>query len=349
MKFFDSKEEVLDVQITKYGRNMLSKGLWKPVYYSFFDDNVLYDSEYGGYTENKNSAETRIQDDTPLLTTQHNFTGRDEYLFDGVGDILERKRIGIYESLNVMPYSLGTTEFESTKTPAIRAQFLQGEIDALENNLTGNVRTTNIGSTSGTHYSQQLLKIPQLEMEVEYKITVAETGPSAQKFNFEIDRALTPGNIYIDGAEVLVGPEQILFVVEEKNASFGFHNFDIEVYEITDEVGVFGEQILNPLDFVKPVEMVRNNILLDRKEAEELAGRLNGIGPEITPDFVRYYFDINVDDEIDENIICKSISKLRKRGKSLFTDLDINCPDLGTPISAAIYASDALDEDCADY
>ena len=54
MKFFDSKEEVLDIQLTQYGRHRLSLGRWDPVYYSFFDDNILYDGGYGGVTEAKN-------------------------------------------------------------------------------------------------------------------------------------------------------------------------------------------------------------------------------------------------------------------------------------------------------
>ena len=40
MEFFDSKEEVIDLQLTQFGRHLLSKGKFKPVYYSFFDDDV---------------------------------------------------------------------------------------------------------------------------------------------------------------------------------------------------------------------------------------------------------------------------------------------------------------------
>ena len=347
MKFFNPKEEVLDIQLTKYGRRLLSVGEWKPTHYAFFDDNVLYDGEYGGITENKNSAEARIQNETPTLRTQGNFTGREEYLFDRMGDIKDRVRLGTYEKLNVMPFSIGTTSLESTKTPAIRAQFLEGEIKDLEYNSTGSIRTLNVGGSVSSALSQQLLKIPQIEMDVEYKITVGE--PEVTQTRFVVDRALTPGTIYADGTEVLVGPEQIIFVIEEFNAPFDFENFEIEVYEITDEYGALGEQILNQLNFVKPLQMVENNILLDKEEAEAKAGRINGILPAVDPTYVRYFFDINVDDEIDENILCKSISSLSRAGKSLFTDVEVQCPDISTPLAATIYASDALDEDCPDY
>lgn len=349
MKFFNPKEEVLDIQLTQYGRNLLSRGEWSPQFYAFFDDNVLYDSKYGnsGSTESKNAAEPRIQDETPLLRTQNTFTGLDEYLFDEITDTnfedSDRIRLNIYEKLNVMPMSLGTSDYESTKTPAFRAQFLEGEIKELENELTGSTRIVS-GVVSK---SQQLLKIPQLEMDVEYKIKVID--PEFPEVRFEVDPALTPGATYNDGMQVVVGPEQILFIMEEVNAPFDFHNYDIEVFEVTNDFGQSGEQIMNPLNFVKPLEMVENNILIDKEEAEIKAGRIGGAVPALDPTFVKYFFDINVDDEISNTILCKSISKLKAKGKSLFTDVDVNCPDLSIPVRRNIYGSDALDEDCSDY
>jgi len=339
MKFFDSKEEVLDIQLTQYGRQLYSKGVWKPVYYAFFDEGVLYDANYGGVTETKNEAEGRIQDNTPLLTTQIGFTGRDEYLFDGVDDELEQELIGAYEKLNVLTYPLGSSTLDSTKTPAFNIYFLQGEITGLENNITGSAASGKIKSVS-----QQIVKIPQVQSDVEFKITVYD--PANPTLPFVEDPELSSRIIYDDGHSIAIGPEQILLYVEEKNAPFDYENFDIEVYEITDETGPTGEQILKPLSFIKPLEMVENNILIDEKEAQEKAGRVNGLLPEIDPSYVQYYFDINVDSEIDEDLICRSISQLRS--KNIIIDTDIKCPDLLEPIRRNIYFSDAEDDECLD-
>ena len=51
MSFFDRKEEVLEIQLTPHGRYLLSLGEFQPVYYSFFDDDIVYDSNYIGYSE----------------------------------------------------------------------------------------------------------------------------------------------------------------------------------------------------------------------------------------------------------------------------------------------------------
>ena len=44
MTFFNKKQEVLDIELTPYGELLLSEGVFKPEYYAFFDDNILYDS-----------------------------------------------------------------------------------------------------------------------------------------------------------------------------------------------------------------------------------------------------------------------------------------------------------------
>ena len=41
MSFFDDKQEILKVEMTTYGRFLLSRGKFKPAYYAFFDDDVI--------------------------------------------------------------------------------------------------------------------------------------------------------------------------------------------------------------------------------------------------------------------------------------------------------------------
>ena len=68
MKFLNKKEQVIDLEITPYGKSLLSMGRFKPEYYAFFDDDVLYDSQYAGAAEHQNSASVRIRDALQLET-----------------------------------------------------------------------------------------------------------------------------------------------------------------------------------------------------------------------------------------------------------------------------------------
>ena len=66
MPFFNKKEDVIDIQLTKYGKSLVALGKFKPVYYAFFDEDILYDvahmdmGESGTATEAQNDTETRI-------------------------------------------------------------------------------------------------------------------------------------------------------------------------------------------------------------------------------------------------------------------------------------------------
>ena len=53
MEFFNPKEDVLHVEMTRYGKYLLSKGKFRPSHYLFFDEGVVYDANYGGISTEK--------------------------------------------------------------------------------------------------------------------------------------------------------------------------------------------------------------------------------------------------------------------------------------------------------
>ena len=351
MTFFNPKEEVLDIKLTQYGRHLLSKGKMKPVYYAFFDEGVLYDAASAGITETKNSAETRIQDETTTMKTQHCFTGRDEFLFDGIGDDgLEedenRAEIGIYERLHTLTDPLGTTELGSTKMPFFTMTMLDGEIDSTKTTQTGSTRTSNVPVGTDTYYSQQELRIPQIEIDVKYSIAVID--PANPDISFEIDPVVSPTTTYGDGLGVVVGTDDIMILLEEGNTICGKENFEIEVFDMTGLTGALGEEVIIPMLFQKKIEMVQNNLLLDEDEARKLAGLKKGEVMELNSSCVEYFMDVQVDNEINNATVCAAISKIKNEGGTIYSPcgVDIDCPDLEGVISSDIYASDADQEDC---
>lgn len=66
--FINQKEEVLSVELTKYGRKLLGTGFFKPAYFEFFDDILLYDTRFadanGSFTEETNTIQNRILNET---------------------------------------------------------------------------------------------------------------------------------------------------------------------------------------------------------------------------------------------------------------------------------------------
>ena len=71
-KFIDKKEQVFDFQLTPYGKYSLSTGAFKPVYYAFYDGEILYDGKYAdrggnGIQETQNNIHTRIKENTAYI------------------------------------------------------------------------------------------------------------------------------------------------------------------------------------------------------------------------------------------------------------------------------------------
>ena len=318
MTFFNPKEEVLDIQLTQYGRHLLSKGKMKPVYYAFFDENILYETQHGGFVEERHLAEKRIQDETPVLKTRHCFTGRDEFLFDGVNDQEDRLELGIYERLFTLTDALGTSELGAENAPFFSLNFLDGEIKDSVNHQTGSVRMEKTGSVASTYtpYSQQLLKIPQIKVDVEYKIALID--PLNPQVKFKVDPDVSSFKTYKNGLSVAVGTDDILILAEEGNTTCKHENFDIEVFEMTG--------------------------------ARQEAGLKKGENIEIDPSFVEYYLNIQTDKEIPNSVVCDALSKIRKKGKNIYSPcgVEFDCPESTDVITKDIYASDATEQSCPD-
>jgi len=64
MSFFDKKEDVIDLVLTRRGRELLSQGKLIPTHYAFYDDEVIYDQKYANSDsiEKQNEIVPRIKD-----------------------------------------------------------------------------------------------------------------------------------------------------------------------------------------------------------------------------------------------------------------------------------------------
>ena len=88
-KFLDKKEQVIDFQLTPYGKHRLSVGQLKPTYYAFFDTGVTYDSEYAGFSEVQTKVHERIKTETQfiegilLFEEAENTTPPSDYIGEG--------------------------------------------------------------------------------------------------------------------------------------------------------------------------------------------------------------------------------------------------------------------------
>tara|TARA_Y100000310_G_scaffold220369_1_gene221891 strand:- start:133 stop:1119 length:987 start_codon:yes stop_codon:yes gene_type:complete len=294
VEFFNKKEDVIDLQLTQFGRMLFSKGKFEPVYYSFFDDNIMYNSVRASSNEIQNRSEERIreaqttQPQISFSSLEKDFSKNYNLILSGqdkVGSIdLQRTP----EKLYALPQSIGTSDINSEYSPSWAVQFLNGA-------LSSSINYMSLTDKDGGKY---VLQIPQLETDLE--IEVAE-NKAASGLNLD---EVEDGALLAD--VVVLSPEDdtyILLKISEQNGFFQKRNFDIEVFEI-EEDNQDGSivEILRPLAFPQPEEVIDELSFMEHST------------PSADKNYVNYYFDILVDDEINDEILCKKDPVNEKMG-----------------------------------
>jgi hypothetical protein len=350
MKFLNKQEQVIDLQLTQYGKYLLSTGKFKPVFYAFFDDGILYDPEYGYGIQKQKDIQNRIKSETPQLETQYNFRGVETEVKKNNELIRSQEQWEkrFFEDQSISPpdtttdkqYALqniiGSSDSNSQKAPAWNINFLIGEI-------TSSVTTT---SWVKGDYSNRI-NIPQITASNVVYNTAIKKVDAASTIGFEDSNIY--GNEYID---VWSDDDGILIDVSEFNMDFEKDQYEIEVYEVEEESISNGKggtrENLIPLYFVKYPERIKDGILLDKASYVQ---QLNAPGFDdfnLDARYAEYFMEINVDNEIDKDVLCKH-AKDTTLGIYSTRFLDCEDEDVKREIDARnIYNTDVTEEDLKD-
>ncbi len=295
MSIFDSKKEVLKIELTSYGKFLLSKGKFKPVYYAFFDDEVLYDSKFSDLEETQNEIRTRILDETPANKPQASYIGaenRATKLIDVITndvDKLKHQELQFTSEKNyALSSPLGKSSHNSSYYPAWNINVVEGEVESAVSFI------DNTDSSEGT--LQPIFRIPQVNLTQSYYNVVItkdkpienpDYSPAAEPYENSFD-----GRIYYH----YVKENNIMFDIGELNVEDLKKNFDIEVY-VEEEKTMPGTNVSvkdwRQLLFKKDIVYVKDDILLDQPENLE-TNSLN-----IDTKFVEHYLYLLVDEEIE--------------------------------------------------
>ena len=341
VKFFDQKEDVIDLQLTQYGKYLLSQGKMRPVYYAFFDQDIVYDSSYAVGKEPQNEAQERIKSMTPRVKTQHVFHGIEteinqinEQVIDGKIDLFSDKIQPTAEKAWALGLPIGTMDLNATKEPVWNLNFFKAPLSASANTYSGVAR--------------EVLPIPQLETEYQLKIGTQQ-GPGIvnedELDDLEFNEVRTSNSIseaFDDGSYYYGSHDYVFLGVREDNAAFLTENFDVEVFLIEPEYnnGVVVKENLKQLSFFKPPEV----------PTFAMDSVLQHAFPTLDSSFVEYYFDIFLDEEIPDDAFCEASVLHQDKQEQLFADmkLDINCEDLfpGVPLANELYSATVEEEDC---
>ena len=313
MKFLNKKERVLDVQLTQYGKAMLSVGDFEPHYYAFFDDDVTYDSNYGGVNEGQNESEPRIKEDLQMQAP---------YVFKSVEPTSRPTPTIWYNDA----FTLGNADLGTKNNAAWSINALKGAILSSTSYYTGS-----LGVTSS---------IVQLNFSpITYRSEVNFGDPNET----EITESYTSVP-FSDDTYLRVFEDSIVLEINENNTPFESENFEVEVFRVEKDYSNAGQEILHRLDFVQDPIEIKDNILLDTPEGQDQPL------PLMRSD-VSYWFDILIDNEIGEKTLCDLYPEDKADG--VFNSRMLSCEKITKEEKVNnrnLYSSDVsisdLDEDC---
>ncbi len=251
MEFFNQKEEVLDVQLTQFGKRALARGRFKPAFYQFFDDDILYNSLNAGFNESQNDTENRILKETPRLKTIYQTSGV-QTSFIAKNDLIEEKVIPRYETIteNVLPdfqdkillYPLSEQETAIQSAP----HFLVTAQDA--------PFTENISNASPEAVEAGIIKdIPKLELRPVYYVERDRSDVSATPtmVNQETFVDLAAEEItFSDNSKIRIKKQNVVLDVGESNTFYEKENFYLTIFHVQNSEN---KKVLVPLRYLKNI------------------------------------------------------------------------------------------------
>ncbi len=294
-EFFNKKEEFLEVQLTEYGKYLLSMGQLSPAYYAFYDDEILYNTEFAGhgFTEEQNSADKRIRHETPNLKVIPTRTGaetRVERFVDTVSDSLAAhnsdpsqnlqafQQQSFIEKINFSSYPIGTALMTTDKTAAWSVGALKNTIDS-----TAEYIITNPSSSFADINNGVVTRIPQLNIDINYETFFQQGEQSVQAISEYLPGA-PETNIYLSMKE-----DYLVLEILEGNTNFEKENFEVEVYFMSEMSG----------SGTTPSTTLEQMAFLE----DQLGSPKYLSNPETNIGNVEYYFNLYLDQDIPTGIL----------------------------------------------
>lgn len=241
MEFFNRKEEVIDIQLTQYGKHLLSQGKFKPDSYAFFDNDIIYNTELGtgigketGFGEHQSQSEDRIKE-TPRPKEQRIYSGAETRmkmitLSDEVYDKETHEKAAaiaasqpVAEKVYTLSAPLGTSAFNSDSAPSWDVKFTSGKLAKALSHIEGKQERTRIEFSSATKADYE---DSSGNGNTKF-ITLSTARPNSKKYKFYFDAGNEPAepttgashNILADSVDIDTAPATVVGIATAfKNA-----------------------------------------------------------------------------------------------------------------------------------
>ena len=287
-KFINKKEEVIQMDLTAYGKHKFSIGDFNPSFYSFLDDDILYDSIYSSPPDRNGDGDPGSKG---LYEEQNNVVAR----------VKSTQRIEniVHFTSSMGPSSEATTNITNTDFDSVNpanAKYFRmiGTSSPWDDFMPSwDIKTMQDGTPFSGTISYKALGIPTLtsSLRLEYDVSTVTQASDEQE------------DVQIDLYD-LTRSDKILLDIKEINTIFKSNgNFDIEIFKILPSEA--GPDTLQRLSFINDKSSAAEE-LTSQQNIDIFAKYINGTEAQVErnfpimgPEFVEYYLSVRVDDEID--------------------------------------------------
>lgn len=315
MSFFNKKEEVLDVELTQLGKYLLAKGKFKPVYYTFSDDEILYNVEYGGVEPEKSKeTSTRIQKDTQRVRALYEHDGVETRVLQLNGHEINKQRgLGwqarktgrieeipagdLYGSDHLTEDRMGADDRNLVRNMIGNSTLGEQRVPSwdVESIMDGTMTKFNVSSSS----PNVGIKRPVLTMEVDYNMKSHPIPTDSINYGISIEEFQSTYSgvedeiVFTDNMRLEIEDNALVISMVERGTGYERDNFEVEFFEVemkevkTKQGNADVEQ-LKRIYTTKNVQEISSRdyieeyfeLLVDREIAEEYGVDFTGINPE---------------------------------------------------------------------
>ena len=231
MSFFDKKQDVIDIQLTRYGKRLLSEGIFRPVYYEFYDDDVLYNPDSAGIRETQSRSEERIFESQRLKMPAHRKGAETALYEEDVTDELPNSDHNRNKSVLRCP--IGEHAANSLEAP----HFTLYSYDApfIPSTFSNTIEIDGL-----------VTQIPQIEIDCKYELKLNREKALNLNDPIILD-SIKDGDFYfdlssdhikfLDNSHLKTVSSDIVISLKEENSSFSLEDYELEIFEIIEPTG----------------------------------------------------------------------------------------------------------------
>jgi len=358
-KFLDKKEQVYDLKLTSYGRYLLSIGTFKPAYYSFIDDNIVYDIKYTSTAsappipyEGQSNINKRIKEETSYRQSQVFFRDVEDTLSsldpDAVSYVSDTDKTPTMVTPAEDVFKMNTTigdallDGDTQASPAWKVLMLQGNISASIYRAAGRY-TPAIGRPAIKQEARDGIlmnsQIPQINLSASYTLKVVDAATNLNPTSAR--NLMAYSDPFADNKVIRLEMKDLLMYFEEFNTTMLTENFDIEVFQVeSGSVNGLYSPTLERRYFERQVPQIENGFMLMETPVPNKVENL-------TTASVEYFFDVLRDASVNQTIACQGLESFNKQ--SYYIEMDFDCTEnTQDAVFYDIYGSVTEPEICQD-